>query len=129
MSTSTTGQPGYLRSIRTLAESFLSSVQHRLELLAVELQEQKFQLIQTLIWVSAAIFTGMLAITFASLTLVYLFWESARLEVLAGLALFYTGVTIAIGVACRRQLARRPDPFAATMEELEIDRACIRAES
>jgi NADP-dependent 3-hydroxy acid dehydrogenase YdfG len=37
-------------------------------------------------WISATVFTAFMAIAFASLTLVYAFWESARLPVLIGLS-------------------------------------------
>jgi len=70
-----------------------------------------------------------MAITFASLTLVYIFWESARLAVLGGLAVLYTAALMAIIVAFRRYLARQPDPFAATLHEIGEDRACIRTEN
>ena len=60
------------------------------------------------------------------LTLVYLFWESARLTVLGGLTLLYAAVLVLIIVAFRRHLARHPKPFAATRQELSEDRACIR---
>ena len=68
----------------------------------------------------------MMTITFASLTLVYLFWESARLAVLGGLTTLYAGALVAIIVAFRRYLARQPKPFAATLDELAVDRTCIR---
>jgi uncharacterized membrane protein YqjE len=115
-----------LDSFRTLGDSLLANVQDRLALFSVELQEEKFRLIQTFIWISAAVFTGMMAITFASLTLVYLFWEGARLAVLGGLTLLYSGALVAIIVAFRRYLARQPKPFAATLQEISEDRACIR---
>jgi uncharacterized membrane protein YqjE len=120
---------GYIDSLRTLADEALASVQRRIELFTVELQEEKFRVIQTFIWICAAIFSGMLAIAFISLLLVYLTWESGRLAVLGGLALFYTVACAAIVVACRRHLARQPHPFAATVQELEEDRACIQAKS
>jgi uncharacterized membrane protein YqjE len=104
-------------------------MQDRLELFSVELQEEKYRLIQTFVWIVAAVFTGMMAITFASLTLVYVFWESARLAVLGGLALFYAGVLVAIVIAYRRFIARQPSPFLATRQEIGKDRACIRNES
>ena len=107
----------------------LASVQDRLELFAVELNEEKFRLIQTFLWISAAIFTGMMAFAFASLTLVYLFWESARLAVLGGLTLLYLCALATIIVLFRRFLARQPSPFAATRAELGADRSCIRNES
>ena len=120
---------GYLSSLKSLGDGLLGSVQDRLELFSVELQEEKFRLIQTFIWISAAIFTGMMTLAFASLTLVYLFWESARLAVLGGLTLLYAGGLVAIIVAFRRFLARQPTPFAATRNEIGLDRACIRDES
>ncbi len=129
METATPAPAGFLRSLRSLGDGFLASVQDRLELFTVELQEEKFRLIQTFIWISAAVFTGMMAITFASLTLVYLFWETARLAVLGGLAVIYTGALVAIIIAFRRYLARQPNPFAATLHEIGEDRTCIRTES
>ena len=117
---------GFLGSFRVLGDSLLAMVQDRLALFSVELQEEKFRLIQTFIWICAAVFTGMMAITFASLTLVYLFWESARLGVLGGLTLLYSGALIAIIIALRRFIARQPSPFAATLQEIAEDRACIR---
>ncbi|MBW8781211.1 MAG: phage holin family protein [Verrucomicrobia bacterium] len=117
---------GFIGSLRTLGDGLVAGVEDRLELLSIELHEEKFRLIQTFVWISAAVFTGMMTITFASLTLVYLFWESARLAVLGGLTALYAGALVAIILAFRRYLARQPKPFAATLEELGVDRACIR---
>ena len=127
METGSSAPAGFLSSLRTLGDGLLGTVQDRLELFSVELQEEKFRLIQTFIWISAAVFAGMMAITFASLTLVYLFWESARLAVLGGLTLLYAGALVAIVVSFRRFIARQPHPFAATRQELGEDRACIRS--
>jgi uncharacterized membrane protein YqjE len=129
MEPATPASAGFLHSLRALGDGLLATVQDRLELFSVELQEEKFRLIQMFVWISAAVFTGMLAITFASLTLVYLFWDTARLAVLGGLTVFYAGVLVAIIVALRRFIARQPRPFSATREEIEEDRACIRNES
>ncbi len=125
----TDSSPGLLDSIRHFGRGLLASVQDRIELVSLELQEEKLRLIQTFIWISAAIFASMMALTFASLALVYLFWESARLAVLGGLALAYAGAAVAIIVALRRFLARQPRPFAATIEELKQDRECIPREN
>lgn len=126
---STTGTPGLVASFRALGDSLLAGAQERLDLIGVELHEEKFRLIQIFIWISAAVFTGVMTITFASLTLVYLFWASARLAVLGGLTVFYALALIAIIIAFRRYLGRQPNPFAATLLELSEDRACIRKES
>ncbi len=106
----------------------MGSLQNRLELLSVELHEEKFRLIQIFIWISAAIFSGMLAITFASITLVYLFWDSARIFVLGGLTAIYTIMAIVIILSFRSFVRRQPKPFAATLNELQQDRATLRAQ-
>ena len=126
METESPDKPGILGSFRALGDGLLASAEDRLELLSVELQEEKFRLVQTFIWISAALFTGMLTVMFASLTLVFLFWDSARLAVLGGLTVLYAGAMVAIIIAFRRYLARQPRPFAATLHELGEDRACIR---
>jgi uncharacterized membrane protein YqjE len=117
---------GLLGSFRALGDTLVSGLQDRLELLSVEVQEEKFRLIQIFVWISAAVFTAMMALAFASLTVVYLFWKDAPLAALGGLTLFYVAALVAIAVAFRRYLARQPKPFAATLQELKEDSACIR---
>jgi len=124
-----TAPTGFLNAFRMLGDSLLATVQDRLELFSVELQEEKFRLILTFIWISAAVFTAMMAVAFASLTLVYLFWESARLAMLVGLTLFYAVALVAIIIAFRRYIARQPQPFSATRQEIGKDRTCIRNEN
>jgi uncharacterized membrane protein YqjE len=126
MESTTPVSAGFVKSLRALTDGLLASVQDRLELFAVELHEEKFRLIQIIVWISAAIFAGGMALTFASITLVYLFWDSARLTVLGGLTLLYTGALVAVVVAFLRYLARQPRPFAASLQEIKQDRACIR---
>jgi uncharacterized membrane protein YqjE len=124
-----TPSAGILDSVRTFADSLLATVQDRIELISVELQEEKLRLIQTFIWISAAIFTGLLAITFASITLVYLLWDSARLAALGGLTVLYTAAMITIIVLFKRYVARQPKPFAATLQEIKSDRTYIQTEN
>ncbi|MDB6169951.1 MAG: hypothetical protein JWM88_2815 [Verrucomicrobia bacterium] len=129
METPTPSSPGFVRSFRVLGDGLLGMLQDRLQLLSVELHEEKFRLIQIFIWISAAVFSAMMAVTFASLTLVYLFWENARLAALVGLTVLYSAALVTIIVSFRRYLARQPRPFAATLNEIGEDRACIRPES
>ncbi|WP_245844431.1 hypothetical protein [Nibricoccus aquaticus] len=70
-----------------------------------------------------------MTITFASLALVYFFWESARLAALGGLALFYLGALVAIIIALRRFIVRQPAPFSGTRQEIAEDIACIRKQT
>ncbi len=125
----TTESPGFLHALRAVGENLIGTLHDRVELLALDLHEEKFRLIRIFIWICAAVFTGMLAILFASLTLVYLFWDGARLAALGGFTLLYTGAFIAIVIAFRRHLAGQAKPFAASLRELDTDRTCIRTET
>jgi uncharacterized membrane protein YqjE len=129
MASSTPSSGGLVNSVRVLGDGLLGILYDRLELLTTELHEEKFRLIQIFIWISAAVFSGMMAITFASLALVYLFWEGARLTALIGLTVVYGGALLGIIITFRRYLSRQPRPFAATRAEIGEDRACIRPET
>lgn len=125
MEDSTPVSEGVLASVRTLADKLLATAHDRLELISVELQEEKFRLIQIFIWISAAVFTAMMALTFVSITVVYLFWESARLAALCSLTGLYLVSCISIVVAFRRYIARQPRPFDATLQEMKLDRSYV----
>jgi uncharacterized membrane protein YqjE len=120
---------GLLGSLKSLVDSLLSSVQDRVALLTLELKEEKFRMIQIFFWINAIVFSGVMTVTFASLALVYMFWESGRIAILGALALFYALTFLAITVAFRRFLARQPQLLAATLQEMSEDRTCTRAEN
>jgi uncharacterized membrane protein YqjE len=124
-----TESSGLLGAVRSLVDNLLGTVHDRIELISLELQEEKQRLIQIFVWISIAIFTGMMALAFASFTLVFLFWESARLVALGGLTLLYTGAAVAAIAMLRKQIARQSKPFAASLQELKNDRACIPTET
>jgi uncharacterized membrane protein YqjE len=120
---------GLLGSLRSLTDSLLGSVQDRVQLLGVELQEEKQRLVQILVWLAAIVSLGFLALIFASLVLVLAFWDTARLATVVGLAVGYLVGLIVLVISFKRYLARQPAPFKATLSELRDDRACIRAET
>jgi|SRR5687767_2630293 uncharacterized membrane protein YqjE len=129
METRAPGSSGLLGSLRGLAENLLGSAHDRLELLAVELHEEKQRVIQIFIWITAIVFLAMLALVFVSLAIVVLLWDTARVAVVCGLAGLYTVAFVGVVVGFRSYLKRQPKPFAATLSELREDRACIRAEN
>jgi len=121
--------PGFLDSLRGLGASLLGTAHDRIELFTVELHEEKVRLLQLLFWIGAIGFSAVMALTFLTVTVVYLFWDNARLPVLVGFAIFYVLTFVAVGLAFRRYLKRQPLPFDATLQELREDRACMRNEN
>ncbi|OIQ98018.1 hypothetical protein GALL_199390 [mine drainage metagenome] len=126
MKTDASGPPGLVESLRSLGDGLIAAVQDRVELFSIEFQEEKLRFIRVLVWIAAAIFSGVMVMLFASMTLVYLFWESARITVLVGLTAFYLAALFVTVVVLRRSFVGQPGPFAGTRRELGDDRTCIR---
>lgn len=120
------GTSGILGSLRDLADGLMESLHDRLELLAVELKEEKVRLIQIFIWISAVMILALLAVIFTSLAVVVVWWETARVAVVFSLAGFYILAFVGVVMAFRRYLNVQPKPFATTLAELRDDHACIR---
>lgn len=116
---------GFLGSLQSLGDSLLGTAHDRLQLFSLELQEEKYRLIQILLYTAGAVLAGIMALTFASLTLAFVFWPTARLAVLGGLTVFYLVALLVLVVSFRRFLKTMPRPFDATIAELKEDRACI----
>lgn len=122
----TPASPGFIDSLARLGENLLGTLQERIELVSIELQEEKYRMVQLIIWIGATVFAGGMALTFATLTVVYLFWDTARLAVLAGFAGLYGLALVFVVIALRRVFTHQPKPFEATIDSLTEDRACIR---
>lgn len=120
---------GFLGSLQSLGDSLLGTAHDRLRLFSLELQEEKYRLIQILLFTAAAVLAGIMALTFASLTVAFVFWQSARLAVLGGLTAFYLLALLVLVVRFRRFLKNMPRPFEATIAEFKEDRACIPPEN
>lgn len=121
--------PGLLGSLRGFADGLLGSAHDRLELLSLELQEEKYRLIQIVIWISGLVLLAFLTIAFVSFALVVLLWETARVAAVCTLAGVYLAAFVGLVLAFRRYLKNQPKPFAGTLQELRADRECIRPEN
>lgn len=121
MPENTQSPEGILVSVRRMAETALRTVQNRVELFALELQEEKCWLISTLLWAAATVFFGGLAIIFVVVTIVYLSPETARPWVMGGFALLFVYLAINAGVGLRRSMHNKKPPLADTVGELKKD--------
>lgn len=128
MEDSAQSSPGFTASLAELGDNLVGTLQERIELVAIELQEEKIRLVRSIIWIGAAVFAGVMVLSFATLTLVYLFWEGARLGVLAGFTLFY-GAGFAWTIVVLRRTFTEPRPLESTIKTLKEDRECLRKQS
>ncbi|SRR6266498_2335822 len=119
---------GLLGSLRRMIETALSTIQNRVELFAVEMQEEKCWLISTLIWAAAAIFFCGLAILFVVAMVLYVSPEGARPWVLGAVTALFLYLAAHAVLVFRRSLRGRPPPLSDTVGELKKDIEWIRSQ-
>ena len=128
MSDNSETQPGVWGSLQRILDTLLATTQNRVELFAVELQEEKCRLIETLLFAAAVAAFGLMALSLVTLTIVLLCWEKGLLPALAGLSVaFIIGAALAWRALQARLKAR--SAFAGTLEEIKKDRACLETEN
>lgn len=118
---------GMFASARRILETALRTIQNRVELFALELQEEKAWLVSTLLWAAATVFFGGLAIILVVATIVYLSPENARPWVLSGLALLFVYLAVNAVVGLRRSIEHKKPPMSDTIGELKKDIEWIRS--
>ena len=74
---------------------------------------------------SAAIVLGLMAITTATFTIVFLVSESMRVSVLAGFCLFYILAAAGAYRGLKKRLKHHPPPFADSLSQIKKDRECL----
>ncbi len=112
---------GILGSLRRFGETVVAIVHNRLELAALELQEEKSRAISMLIWAAVLIFFGFMMMVALTLTVIFVFWEHRTLVagVFAG---FYLLAALVAFLAMRKNLKNPPIPFAETISQFKKDR-------
>jgi len=117
--------PSYFRR---LSDTLLSTLRNRLELLALELQEERQWMVVTLIWTAVALFFGFAAAVVVTFTIVFLCPEAARPWGMTGFSLIYvTLATVAVWVL-RKKVKEKPPPLSDSLSELKKDLSLFHAE-
>ncbi|MCY1268074.1 hypothetical protein D3C76_540330 [compost metagenome] len=108
-------------SLRRFFAAFLGLLHGHIELLGIELQEQKSRTFQLLMFAGLALVFALLLLAGISMLVLILFWDTYRVQAAIGLCLFY-GIGCAICAWRIHQLADDDtSPFSATLEELARD--------
>jgi uncharacterized membrane protein YqjE len=84
--------PGLLASLQRLTATLLDILQTRVEIVATEFEEERARLQELLVFGILTLFFVGVGLTLFTLFVVMLYWETQRLAVLGGLALFYLGL-------------------------------------
>lgn len=115
---------GTWAAAKRILDTALATAQNRLELFAVELEEEKIRLVEILVLAAAAAIFGLMALTLVTFTIVVLFWDSGRMFALGGLCLLYVVAGAWTWRVLQARLKAR-SAFADTISELRKDRECL----
>jgi uncharacterized membrane protein YqjE len=118
---------GILASLRRMADAVLSTIHNRIELFALELEEEKHWLIKTLLWTAGTIFFGVLAITFVTLTVILLSPDEAKKWILILFCVIYVGLFLVAWMGLRKVLKAKSPPMSDTLSELKKDISWLRS--
>lgn len=119
--------PGLWGSAKRLLDTLLAVAQNRMELFAVELQEEKCRLVEAMLWAAAVAAFGIMTLTVVTFAIVVRFWDSGRLTALVTLGILYLLGTAFAWRSLQKRLTSRP-PFNDTIAELKKDRSCLDRE-
>ncbi|HJW81725.1 MAG TPA: phage holin family protein [Acidiferrobacterales bacterium] len=114
--------PGLLTSLQRLMATLLELLQTRVEIVATEFEEERVRLRELVVFGILMLFFVSVGLTLATLFVVTLYWDTNRLAVLGGVAVFYLGLGGLAGVVLYRRLKCRSRLFATTLSELAKDR-------
>jgi uncharacterized membrane protein YqjE len=126
MTTDTHSQRAESGPVRRIIGSLFSILETRLELIGIELAEEKDRLIGVLfLGLAATILAGMALLTLTALVAIA-FWDTWRWQALAGITAVYAIAAIVCGWKARQGLRNAPLVFQATLHEFEKDRELFR---
>jgi uncharacterized membrane protein YqjE len=124
MSEGSERKQGAWSSVKRVCEALLATAQNRVELFAVEFQEEKCRVVEAILTAAAVAALGMMTLTLATFTLVMLFWENGRIAALIGLTVLYLVGTLLAWRSLKARLNSR-NAFSSTIGELKKDRSCL----
>jgi uncharacterized membrane protein YqjE len=119
---------GIFASLRRLLKTVLAIAQNRLELLLVELQQERWRFFDALLLAGAVLILAAMTLMVATITLVVVCVEAKRLDLLVALMLLCLAATIVAFWRLRTRL-KNWAPFSGTLTELKKDKACLDEKS
>ncbi|MBN3763161.1 phage holin family protein [Burkholderia sp. Ac-20365] len=119
-------QSGDRGPLRRILSSFFSILQTRLELIGIELAEEKDRLLMVLFMGLAAMMLATMALIALTALVAIAFWDTYRWQALAGITIVYAIAAIGCALRARSGLRNAPMIFEATLNEFEKDREIFR---
>lgn len=116
------GSAGLFESLKHLAASLVGIVHTRLELLSVDIAEEREHLITLLVLVQAALFCLGVGVVLLAVLVAVAFWEGHRLLALGMLGALFVSAGVGLAWLAVHRTRTQPRLFAASLAELAKDR-------
>ncbi|WP_322056860.1 phage holin family protein [Paraburkholderia sp. J63] len=126
MTTDTHSQRPEHGPMRRLLSSAFAMLHTRLELIGIELAEEKERLLGVLFLGLAAMLLAAMALIALTALIAIAFWDTWRWQALAGITVVYALGALFCALKARSGLHNAPLVFQATLEEFEKDREILR---
>ena len=126
MSTSDQSSSDLSIAARRLSASLIEGIHLRLDLLALELAEERRRLLQLIVSAVALSLALLMVFVCINAILLILFWDDYGVSIVVSMAGFYAALAAVLGLVIVRRIQRGAETFAATREVLEKDRRALR---
>ncbi|WP_198116340.1 phage holin family protein [Massilia rhizosphaerae] len=111
----------FLATAGRIAATLVAMAGTRLELAAVEFQEDARRLLGHLAWTLLAVFLAAGALLLAALFVIALFWDTYRLQAVGGMAVLFGAAAAIILMKVRASMNAEAPLLSSTLAELRND--------
>ena len=112
---------GVVATAGRIAATLVAMAGTRLELAAVEFQEDARRLLGHLAWTLLAVFLAAGALLLAALFVIAIFWDTHRLQAIGGMAVLFGAIAGIIVMKVRASMNAEAPLLSATLAELRND--------
>ncbi|WP_199541616.1 phage holin family protein [Paraburkholderia kururiensis] len=126
MTTDTQSQRAGHGPVRRIVGSIFSILHTRLELISIELTEEKDRLLGVLFLGLAAMMLATMALIALTALVAIAFWDTWRWQALAAITAVYAIAALFCALKARNGLRNAPLVFESTLAEFEKDRELFR---
>jgi len=119
---------GLRPTLQRLVAGGIALARTRLELASVELAEERSRVTSIVALAVAGAVLATLALAALTLFVVAYYWDTHRFEAIAALVIVYGALAAFAFLRASSIVSRQPTPFAASIAELEKDRAILAGE-
>jgi uncharacterized membrane protein YqjE len=117
---------GLRGSLRSLGSTLLELVRARVELIAIELGEERQRTARNLALAAVAMLFLATGVLLAALLVVFVFWDTHRVLAAGSMTLLCLSIGMVALVRLRALQRSAPSPFAGTMDEFAKDLELLR---